>query len=186
MAIAILILMALLAVYVISSYLSDKLSVLQVAEAGSASYFNKNDRPRVKPLTNADININEYHQFAVHGSCMQKRHIYNGNIILSKIFKKDDNKEKMITEKQVSQILLIYLYDRNYKGFKIREFEGWTENGDANTFYYNSDGSRRYSSKPHKLEQIVGTVDYVIHDSTSTASNIKDTVKAFSPNLEIK
>jgi len=173
---AILILMAILTLYVLSSYWSGKLSVLQVAEAGPASYFNKHNRPKIKRLTDHDyirseselININEYKQLAVHGVCMEKRNIRNGDIILTKMFKKNDDKKYIISQKQ-TPIVVIFLFDKNYKGFKIREFVGFREDGAVDTCYYNLIGERRNSSKPHKLEQIVGIVDYVRH--TDTVSN---------------
>ena len=178
MEIAILILLALLTIYVIFSYWSNTLSVLEVAEAGPVNYFHKANFPRVKPLTNLDkvytkselINIYEYQQFAIHGSCMEERQVYNGDIILSKMFKNSNDKEKKkAIENKERPLLVIYLYDKNYRGFKIREFSRFLEDNGVETFYYNLDGSRRFSSKPHKMEQIVGLVEYVI--SASTVSN---------------
>ena len=69
------------------------------------------------------------------------------------------NKRKRL-DKQINDrdVLLIYVEDKDL--YKIREFEGFNKDGSLATFYYEDDGAKHISSKPHTQESVCGVVGY--------------------------
>jgi len=170
MVISIILLLILLVVYVVSSYYSEKLSFLEVVDAGPVVHHTKksNANIKIKPLTSHDciytksgkrVNLSGFHQFAVIGECMQVKEIEEGNIVLVKKF---DNKETKKDLLKPQDVLVICLNDKKYKGYKIRVFEGFDKDGSLKTFCYNADGSLHNSSKNHQIDQIIGVVKFVV------------------------
>lgn len=92
------------------------------------------------------------------GSSMKSRGINNGDIVYAKKFDDSFGKDQI----QPNDILLIRLDDERYKGYKIRVFKKYnpTDAEDLETFYYDSDGNERISSKNHRLELVQGVVKY--------------------------
>ena len=99
-----------------------------------------------------------YKRFVVKGDCMKPRNIFNGDVIFIESFKEnasDDDKFQIIKE---NDILLIYLDDKRFKGYKIRGFSKRNEDGSLETFYYKEDGTTKISGHSHRLESIGGIV----------------------------
>lgn len=97
-----------------------------------------------------------YRRVAVVGSCMEPRGIKQGDKLL--VEKRRDGEQLQINQ---GDILLIYLKDRGF--YKIRAYEGETEDGTAyNTYYYDDNGQKKDSSQPHKKESVEGIVRYVL------------------------
>jgi hypothetical protein len=96
------------------------------------------------------------------GVSMKKRGINNGDIVYAKkfddVFRKDQIKP--------NDILLILLNDERYKGYKIRVCKGRNPNDEREleTFYYDSDGNERLSSKNHRIELVQGVIKYKYSD----------------------
>jgi hypothetical protein len=167
----ILILLLPLLIYAGATYFIEKISTLQWVEAGPVDSVCWHNRSKVKMLTNRDIvradngnvkNISEYRQFAVSGTCMEKRGIKSGGIVFVEMFENTDNAKKWELIKK-DDILLIYLDDERYKGYKIRGFDGTDGNNSDRlmTFYYQ--GDRKYeSSQSHSISQIVGKVKFAV------------------------
>ena len=70
---------------------------------------------------------------------------------------------RMIPEKEKNglksgDIVLIFLNDKNFRGYKIRIIKN-IDGNDANTFYYDENGNERMSSKSHTLVSIIGVID---------------------------
>jgi hypothetical protein len=92
------------------------------------------------------------------GSSMKRRGINNGDIVYAKKFDDTFKKDQI----QPDDILLIHLNDERYKGYKIRVFRKYNSaNADElETYYYDSEGDERTSSKNHRLELVQGVVKY--------------------------
>ncbi|MDR0711116.1 MAG: hypothetical protein LBF67_02055 [Prevotellaceae bacterium] len=92
------------------------------------------------------------------GASMKRRGINNGDIIYARRFDESFGKDKI----QPDDILLIYLDDDRYKGYKIRGCKKYNPNDESEleTYYYDNDGNERVSSKNHKLEFVQGVVRY--------------------------
>lgn len=95
--------------------------------------------------------------FVVKNKCMKPKGISNGDIIGIRMF--DDNFRLDALEE--GKILLIYLDNENFKGFKIREKGTQAMFGTAYDTYYYKRGKKRKSSKPHAIETIKGVVTEV-------------------------
>jgi len=134
------------------------------AEAGPTKDISNNSTPHDYPITFFDeimingkkINEKEYIPIIVHGSCMEQRGIFSGDILYVKEIKalSNEEKEKIIKERD---ILLIYLSDKDI--YKIREFEKVDAENKAKTFYYTTEG-KNYSTNSHEFETIQGVVKY--------------------------
>lgn len=92
------------------------------------------------------------------GSSMKRRGINNGDIVYAKKFDDSFGKNSI----QPDDILLIYLNDERYKGYKIRVFKKYNPDNpeDLETYYYDSEGEERISSRNHRLELVKGIVKY--------------------------
>lgn len=95
-----------------------------------------------------------YRNFIVQGDCMIPRNIKPNDIIKVKMF---DN--KFTSDNIVSgNIVLIFLNDKKFRGYKVREIEK-VHDKKAITFYYNKKGDKIQSSLPYSLENIKGIVE---------------------------
>ena len=103
------------------------------------------------------VNTRDYIRIVVHGNCMKSRNIQDGEEWLVEPLDKQKPFRSQIKEKDV---LLIYLKDEDL--YKIREFEGFNADGSLQTFYYESDGTKHSSSRPHAAGTIQGVVRYAI------------------------
>jgi len=170
MVVSIILLLFLLVLYAISSYYSDKLSFLRIIDAGPVVNHGKsNTNVKIKPLTSQDciytkerkrVNLSNFQQFAVVGECMRGRKIEEGNIVLVERFDNKKDKKDLI---KPQDILVIYLNDKKYKGYKIREFKGFDEDGTLITFWYEEDNTKHRSSVNHQINQVAGVVKHVIN-----------------------
>ena len=96
--------------------------------------------------------------FVVQNQCMTPKHIYHNDIIGVKIF------DETFTVEQVKEgdVLLIWLDDENFKGYKIR-IKGKFDGTDAyETFYYEGQQIQQ-SHQNHRISTIKGVVEEVIH-----------------------
>jgi hypothetical protein len=89
---------------------------------------------------------------------MRQRCICNGDIVFARKFDKTFTLDNICP----GNILLLYLNDARYEGYKIRVFKQYSPDKELETFYYNPDGSERSSSKTHSLSRVVGVVQYKI------------------------
>jgi hypothetical protein len=103
-------------------------------------------------------NASDYILLRADGSSMKRRGINNGDIIYAKKFDESFGKDRI----QPDDILLIYLNDERYKGYKVRVLRKRNPNdeNDMETYYYDSDGNERTSSKNHRLDLVQGVVKY--------------------------
>lgn len=93
--------------------------------------------------------------FVVKNQCMQMKGISDGDIIGVRMLN-DENKISALRKKGL--MLLIYLDDKNFKGYKIREQGEITNNRMAYNTYHYKGGIQHKSSKPHSIESIKGIV----------------------------
>lgn len=100
----------------------------------------------------------EFIRIEIHGSCMEKRGILNGEHWLVEPLYGDD----MVREKIMpSDVLLIYLPDKDE--YKIREFSGYrNKQKDELTTGSYCNNEWRESSKPHCISLVKGIVRYRI------------------------
>ena len=179
----IIILFILLGLFVLMSYLNSLKPKLEKVEAGSTETGSTENRIMGKtrkykgiPLRPQDVVNNQsssfYKQFVVEGNCMVKRNIAHKDIILVEPFKKDTSDKDKLGKIKENDILLIYLDDidkvnnklKGFKGHKIRGFKGYKKGVDAlqqtelDTFYYDENGEIYYSTKPHKVKDVMGIV----------------------------
>lgn len=103
-----------------------------------------------------DISTNpELEYFIVKNQCMQIKGISEGDIVGVRMF---DEKYNVHTSFKKGQILLIFLNDEHFKGYKIREQGDITDNGTGYYTYHYKGGVQNKSSKPHSIDSIKGVV----------------------------
>lgn len=134
---------------------------LHQVEAGpTRSIFNLNKK--IDLLSLVDVNVQgisinpELQYFIVKNKCMSIKGISEGDIIGVRMLKDKHN----WTPKK-GCILLIYLNDDHFKGYKIREQGDPTADGNAFNTYHYEGGKRNQSSKPHSIASIKGIVEEV-------------------------
>ena len=149
-----------------NSFRKQKEKKIICAEAGPTKDISRSI-PCNNPFTFFDkitangkvINEREYFPITVKGSCMERRNIFSGDILYVKKVNalSIEEKKEIIKEKD---ILLIYLPEKDE--YKIREFEDIDSENRAKTFYYNSDGSKHYSTFSHDFQRIEGIISYKV------------------------
>lgn len=96
--------------------------------------------------------------FVVQNQCMSPKHIYHNDVVGVRMF----NGTFTIEQVKEGDVLLIWLDDQNFKGYKIR-IKGNFDGTDAyETFYYEGNKIKK-SHKNHKISTIKGVVEEVIH-----------------------
>lgn len=158
------ILVAICVLYGIASHRYARKDILLGVEAGplqedGVCHFPKYEvsSKAIKLMNGRYVNTRDYIRIVVHGNCMKPRNIQDGEEWLVEPLDKQKPPCSQIKEKDV---LLIYLKDEDL--YKIREFEGFNADGSLQTFYYESDGTKHSSSRPHAAETIQGVVRYAI------------------------
>jgi hypothetical protein len=103
-------------------------------------------------------NSSDYILARADGVSMKKKGISSGDIVYAKKFDASFGKDQI----KPNDVLLILLNDERYKGYKIRVCRGRNpkDENDLETFYYDSDGNERVSSKNHRLDLVQGVVKY--------------------------
>lgn len=125
---------------------------------GDCALPEKKEGSKVIRLTDGRyINTRDYIRIMVYGGCMRPRNILNGEEWLVEPIDKRKPLREQIKERDV---LLIYVADKNL--YKIREFEGFNEDDSLATFYYEDNGAKHPSSKPHTCKSVCGVVRYAI------------------------
>lgn len=101
----------------------------------------------------SDGSVSIHRNFVVKGKCMEPRGIKEGDVVDIMVFDKSKRAELgKLLEKD--QIVLIYLNDRRFRGYKLRIVNDVRDN-DALTYYY-KDGEIQDSSCPHAFKDIIG------------------------------
>ncbi|GHT17786.1 hypothetical protein AGMMS4956_21310 [Bacteroidia bacterium] len=92
------------------------------------------------------------------GAYMRDRGINDGDILYVRKF------DEVFTREQIHprDILLIYLNDKRYSGYKIRVFKQYNPEhpDEVETYYYNEDGTEHNSSKNHNVIDVKGIIKY--------------------------
>lgn len=146
----------LMTLYAISSFF---LYTLPIVEAGPIFGVKCTGLRRMPERINSSYKkvkhgvVYWYRRFFVQGECMTKVGIRPESIV----------SVRMIPEKEKNglksgDIVLIFLNDKNFRGYKIRIIKN-IDGNDANTFYYDENGNERMSSKSHTLVSIIGVID---------------------------
>lgn len=131
---------------------------LHRVEAGPTRHFFKN---KIDLMPMVDVNMEgismnpELQYFVVVNQCMQIKGISDGDIIGVRMF---ENEYNMPTSFKQDRMLLIYLDDEHFKGYKIREQGKITDDGTAYNTYHYKGGVQNKSSKPHSISSIKGLV----------------------------
>jgi hypothetical protein len=121
-------------------------------------------KQQVDLLPMVDVNIDDItmdpnlQYFIVKNQCMQEKGISDGDIIGVRMFE-DENSVLSLSKKD--NILLIYINDERFKGYKIREQGDMTSDGLAFNTYHYKGGTKSLSSRPHAIESIKGVVTEV-------------------------
>jgi len=101
------------------------------------------------------VNPRDYTVCKVDGDCMGCRGIHASDIIFIKKFKNQEDK-KIIKK---GDILYIKYFKNGLEGYKLREIdEHLIEENAVKTLYYTAESDVKYSSRPHKIDNIVGIV----------------------------
>lgn len=144
-------------VYAISGYL---LYTIPKVEAGPISGVSSTGLQRMSVRINSSFYKNyngikyKYRRFVIQGTCMKWRGIKPDEMIDVRIFNSIEEKATLTA----NNIVLIFLNDSSFRGYKIREISQ-LEGDDALTFYYDEEGNPIKSSKPHALKNIIGIVE---------------------------
>lgn len=130
---------------------------LRQVEAGPTSRFlNHRDMMSMVNVNMGNISIDpELQYFVVRNQCMQVKGISDGDIVGVRMF--GNEADKNFPEKE-GLMLLIYLNDEHFKGYKIREKGELTADGTAYNTYHYKGGVEHLSSKPHLISSIKGVV----------------------------
>lgn len=138
---------------------SKHMMKLHQVEAGpTRQLFNK--RIDLTPMVNVDmegISIDPALQyFVVKNQCMKIKGISEGDIVGVRMFDNGYNMQQLSSKK--NPMLLIYLDDKHFKGYKLREQGEITDDGMAYNTYHYKGGIQNKSSRPHSLTSIKGVV----------------------------
>lgn len=161
----VLILSVLLVAYYVSNNRLKRFEYVRCVEAGPTAKVTASDLRRLsfednylnlKDSDGNNISREGMIRVVVNGDCMHCRRIVNGTQLLVKpIDKSRSLKEQLKT----GAILMIHIPDTDV--YKIRELDRMDEKS-VYTFYYNPDGTKHFSSRPHSLNTVVGIVRYRI------------------------
>lgn len=102
-----------------------------------------------------EIDMSGMQCLVVNNNCMNKRNIKNGDRLLAQkidLFKPISNQIKP------NDILWINIPDNGKN--KIRILESINDNGFLITYYYDSNGEKVYSSRPHSISSVRGIVRF--------------------------
>lgn len=103
--------------------------------------------------------------YRVKNNCMSVWGIYDGDVIGVRPF--DDT--FTVNDTKEGSILLIFLDDQYFRGYKIREKGMLENNGMAYSTYHYKGGKQHKSSKPHSIDSIKGVV-VEVHGKTYIGS----------------
>lgn len=101
------------------------------------------------------IDMSNMQCLVVNNNCMLPRGIKNGDRLLAQKINVFRSVYEQITS---GDILWINIADTGKN--KIRIFESKNDDGDLVTFYYDSNGCKKYSSKPHSISSVRGIVKF--------------------------
>ena len=102
-----------------------------------------------------EIDISDMQCLVVNNNCMRKRKIKNGDRLLAQ---KIDIFKPVYAQINVNDILWINIVDTGKN--KIRVLESIHEDGYLTTYYYDNNGEKKYSSRPHNISSVRGIVRY--------------------------
>lgn len=134
---------------------------LYQVEAGPTRQFFKQriDLTHMIDVDMGGIKINpELRYFIVVNQCMQVKGISDGDIIGVRML---ESGYDLLASSQQRRMLLIYLDDAHFKGFKIREEGEITNDGASFNTYHYKGGVQNKSSRPHAITSIKGVVEEV-------------------------
>lgn len=138
---------------------------MKTVEAGSTG--NPSDCiTRYSPITSYDnliidnkkLSAYKYICLSITGSCMKKVGINPGDVGIVRKF----DKKFTLDDVKSGDILLIWLNDSKFKGFKMRIFESKKDAEYFKTYYYDEQGEKKYSTSPHHRDSIKGVFQYII------------------------
>ena len=161
----VLILSVLLAAYYISNNRLKRLEYVRCVEAGPTAKVSASDLRRLSfednylDLKDPDGNVlsrDGMIRVIVNGDCMHCRRIVNGTQLLVEPVDKSRSLKEQVKQ---GSILMIHIPDTDVD--KIRELD-YMDDKYVYTFYYNPDGTKHHSSRPHSLDTVVGVVRYRI------------------------
>lgn len=104
----------------------------------------------------ADGALTIHRNFIVKGKCMKPKGINEGIIVDVRMLNKTE-RSHLKDNLSSGDIVLIYLNDRRFRGYKLRIIKEIRQN-DTITFYYNHESEQK-SSKLHLLKDIIGFVE---------------------------
>ena len=156
MIISLLILITLFGGYLLSYRFAHSLPAVEAGPMDRATYkrliyINDNLVPSYKKSINGISHL--FRRFVVKGTCMEEKNINNGSIVNARIFNSTEEKLNL----KNGDVVLIYLNDKKFRGYKLRCVKN-VNLQDVETFYYNK-GKEIPSSKPHKLDSIIGIIE---------------------------
>lgn len=146
---------------------SSEPPLLPVAEAGSTKEssqafdgyektirISRSDKMTVNGVA---LNRKEYMPLVVKGDCMEHyKDLHQGDVVAARLFDDKFTKKNI----QPGDVLLIWLNDDRYKGYKLRVFGDYTADANRLSTYYFKGDERQNSSHPHHIESIKGVVKY--------------------------
>lgn len=161
----VLILTILLVAYYISNNRLKRLEYVRCVEAGPTAKVSASDLRRLsfednyldlKDSDGNDMSREGLIRVIVNGDCMYSRRIVNGTQLLVEPIDKNRSLKEQVKQ---GSILMIHIPDTDVD--KIRELDHMDDKY-VYTFYYNPDGTRHLSSRPHSVSTVVGVVKYRI------------------------
>lgn len=158
------VLVALLVGYYFSKKGTASKVYIQCVEAGPTSEVDAEELKRrsyydrdvkIRGMQGEELSSAQYSRILVKGTCMTKKGILDGDMLVAETFSKNTDFRK---ELKKGNIVWLHIEDTGMD--KIRIFDGW-ENDEMKTFYYKND-VKHPSSTNHAVSQIRGIVRYKI------------------------
>lgn len=128
-------------------------SEVDAEELKRRSYYDKDIK--ICGMQGEELSSVRYSRILVKGTCMSKKGILDGDMLVAETFPKNTDFRK---ELKKGNIVWLHIEDTGMD--KIRVFDGW-ENDELKTFYYKND-VKHPSSVNHAVSQICGIVRYKI------------------------
>lgn len=94
-------------------------------------------------------------RIVIRGNCMKPLNINTGDEMIAVKIDKNKSLSEQISK---NDVLLIYLEDKRIH--KIRAFEDFNTENELKTFWFEDNGQKHYSSRPHSSNSVLGVVRY--------------------------
>ena len=150
---------------------SQPMTIVEAGSTGNTSECAVIHKPIAKydklMIGNKQLDMSLFISLNVTGSCMKKKGINPGDVVIARKIGNNFNFNNL----KEGDILLIWLNDSKFKGYKMRIFESEENNNKLKTYYYDEEGNTQYSTNPHNKSSVKGIFEYIIDRNQVTQNS---------------